>query len=63
MKYKWFDFGDNYLEKGACYKTYGISRMTDEKDQGHANQIEVYGDEDLRDYILELLKKYPYITD
>lgn len=42
--------GNDYLEEGADYHTYGISV------DGHDNQIEVYGDKQLRDDIVKFLQ-------
>ena len=44
-----FKPGDDFLAEGASMHTYGISIDT------HNNMIEVHGDADLRDKIIELL--------
>jgi len=44
-----FKPGNDYLAENASMHTYGISIDT------HNNMIEVYGDEALRDKIIELL--------
>lgn len=45
--------GDDFLESGKDSKTFGIHNETPGEEWG--NQIEVYGDEELRDLVLELL--------
>lgn len=47
--------GDDFLEEGNDSKTFGIHNKTPGEEWG--NQIEVYGDEALRDRILRLLQK------
>ena len=51
------DFGTD--EDGADFKIWGIDVCTDSGGT-HMNQIEVYGSEGLRDYILNFLQKSPY---
>ncbi len=50
-----FVTGEDYKEDGADQKTFGIHNRTPGEEWG--NQIEVYGDEDLRDRILRLLQE------
>lgn len=45
--------GDDYLEHGHQYKTFGITRVEDD----HTNIIEVYGDVLLRNKIMDLLNE------
>ena len=46
-----FRKGDDFLEKGKDNKTFGIHN------EEWGNQIEVYGNKDLRDRILRLLQE------
>lgn len=46
--------GDDFQNKGSDHKTFGIHNETPGVEWG--NQIEVYGDPDLRDRILRLLQ-------
>ena len=55
-----FEKGDDFNEPMASRRTYGINKLTDTGDdvpQIHWNAIEVYGDEKLRDCIIEMLNK------
>ena len=53
MKKPVFTIGNTYLEPEAVFKRHSIST------EDHGNLIEVNGHRQLRDYILELLAKYP----
>lgn len=47
--------GDDFLEEGADHKTFGIHNETPGEEW--IQQIEIYGDPDLRDRILRLLNE------
>lgn len=52
--------GDDYQDPGMQFTAYGINdneAVVDQSITDHANKIEVYGDEKLRDLILKLLNK------
>jgi hypothetical protein len=50
--------GDDFLEKGVAYHTFGITEQSKEKNiEDHTNKIEVYGDSKLRDKIIKLLNR------
>lgn len=49
--------GEDELEEGADFATYRIDRIGGRHHFSHKGQIEVYGSEQLRDLIIELLNK------
>lgn len=50
-----YELGYDELDDGADFKTFGIN-VKRENDEIHYNQIRIYGDEKLRDKILNFLK-------
>lgn len=59
----YFRYGYEYQESNDDSRVYGITRLDGDGVEWHGNVIEVYGDEGLRDYIVEFLLKYPYVTE
>ena len=53
-----FTKGDEFTREGAYYTSYGIDANASGPEEAHLNQIEVYGDEELRDLIIELLTEH-----
>ena len=49
--------GDDFQESTCDLKTFGINENN--SDETHANKIEIYGDEKLRNRILDLLNSAP----
>jgi hypothetical protein len=52
-----FALGFDYVSEPNALKTFGISVG------GHGNQVEVHGDEKLRDHVLRLLRQHPPTGD
>ena len=51
----WYEVGEDYMEEGANLTSYPIDECRSGARATHYEKIVVYGDEELRDRIVELL--------